>query len=80
MTKNVTLRLDEAILHKARHEAVEKKKSLSQWLVELIVKTVAEKGDYQRTRERALKRLAKGFHLGGKPFKREGIYDRSVLR
>ena len=79
MTKNVTLRLDEAILHKARHQAVEKKKSLSQWLSELIAKTVAGKGDYQRTRERALKRLQKEFHLGGKSFKREEIYDRQVL-
>ena len=79
MTKNVTLRLDETILHKARHEAVEKKKSLSQWLSELIIKTVVEKGDYQRTRERALKRLVKEFHLGGRSFKREDIYDRPVL-
>ncbi len=80
MTKNVTLRLDEAILHKARHEAIEKKKSLSRWLSELIIKTVDRKSDYQETRERAIKRLRKGFHLGGKSFKREELYDRSILR
>ncbi len=76
MTKNVTLRIDETILHKARHQAVEEKKSLSRWLSELIFKTVSEKNNYQKTRERALKRLKKGFRLGGGSIKREEIYDR----
>jgi len=76
MTKNVTLRINETLLYKARHQAVEEKKSLSRWLSELISRTVDEKNNYSKARQRALKRLKKGFHLGGKPFKREELYDR----
>lgn len=80
MTKNVTLRIEETLLHKARHQAVEEEKSFSRWLTELISKTVSEKNNYQRARERAIKRLKKGFHLSAGSFKREDIYDRKVLR
>ena len=79
MTKNVTLRIDETLLHKARHQAIEEKKSFSRWLTELISKTVGEKNNYQKARERALKRLKRGFHLGGRSMKREDIYDRPIL-
>jgi len=46
----------------------------------LISKTVGEKDNYQKARERALKRLKKGFHLGGRTYKREDLYDRPVFR
>lgn len=80
MTKNVTLRIDETLLYRARHQAIEEKKSFSRWLLELISKTVGEKNNYRKARERALKRLKKGFHLGGGSFEREELYDRPVFR
>ena len=80
MTKNVTLRIDEAILHKARHEAVGEKKSLSQWLTELITKTVTSQDQYEKTKQRMLKRMRKGFYLGGKALTKEEIHDRQILR
>jgi len=80
MTKNVTLRINENLLHKARHQAAEEKKSFSRWLTELISKTVSEKSNYQKARIRALNRFKKGFYLGGRLFKREDIYDRPILR
>ncbi len=77
MTKNVTIRLDEAILKKCRYAAVEEDKSLSQWVADLLARTVSEqKDDYLRSRERALKRLEEGFHLGGEPLSREELYER----
>ena len=79
MTKNVTLRIDENLLYKARHQAIEEKKSFSRWLTELMSKTVGEKDDYQKAMERALKRLKKGFHLGGRSYRREDLYDRSIF-
>ena len=79
MTKNVTLRINETILHKARQEAVEEKKSLSQWLTDLIVKKVVVKNDYAKTKQRMLKRMRKGFNLGGKALTREEIYDRPIF-
>jgi len=76
MTKNVTLRMDEAILRKCRHAAVDEDKSLSQWIADQLVKAVSAKEAYQETRKKALKRLEKGFDLGGTPLSRDEVYER----
>ncbi len=76
MTKNITLRLDESILRKARHAAVEEDTSLSQWVTNIIVKEVSEKNRYILARDKALQRLEKPFRLGGKPVSREEIHER----
>ena len=76
MARNVTIRLDETIIKKCRHAAVEEDKSLSQWISDLLTRTVLEKNDYERAKKRALKRLEEGFHLGGRPLLRDEIYER----
>ena len=76
MTKNVTLRLDEAILREARHQAVEADKSLSQWVAELISLEVGRGKAYEAARRRAIKRMEKGFPLGGKPIPRDELHER----
>jgi len=76
MTKNVTIRFDEAILKQCRHAAVEEEKSLSRWISDVLVKTVSEKNEFLKVKERALLRLEKGFHLGGRPLSRKDIYER----
>jgi len=76
MTKNITLRLDESILRKARHAAVEEDTSLSQWVANIIVKEVSGKNRYVLAREKALRRMGKPFRLGGKPVSREEIHER----
>jgi predicted HicB family RNase H-like nuclease len=48
MSKNVTIRLDESIVRKCRHAAVEEDKSLSQWIADLMVREVST-ADAQRT-------------------------------
>ena len=74
MSKNVTIRLDEAIIKKCRHAAVEEDKSLSQWIADRLVDAVSA-GDVERAaRKRALRRLEEGFSLGGTPLTREEIY------
>ena len=40
MTKNITLRMDEDVLRKAKHLAVEENKSLSAWIAELVESVV----------------------------------------
>ena len=75
MTKNITLRLDEHILHKARFQAVRYRKSFSQWVVDLISAEVMGSDDYQQARKRALAGLEKGLHLGGEPLSRADIYE-----
>jgi len=74
MSKNVTIRLNEAILKKCRHAAVEEDKSLSQWIADKLVMAVSTQDAQQTAKRRALKRLKTGFSLGGKPLTREEIY------
>jgi hypothetical protein len=76
MTKNVTLRLDEGVLRKARHLAVEHEQSLSQWVASLIARTVSQDDAFKSARTRALRRLGKGFRLGGRPMSRQDVHER----
>ncbi len=76
MQKNVTLSLDETVLIKAKHIAVEQRKSLSQWVADLIKNTVSRESDFEKARKRALKRLKHPFDLGGKRFTREELHER----
>ena len=50
MTKNLTLRIDEVVLRRARHAAVEEDMSLSQWVSGLIQKAVGVESEYERAR------------------------------
>ena len=74
MSKNVTIRLDEAIVRKCRHAAVEEDKSMSQWIADELVKAVSRQDLNQAARTRALHRLKRGFSLGGEPLTREEVY------
>ena len=74
MPRNVTIRLDEAIVRKCRHAAVEEDKSLSQWIADVLVRAVSAQDVKHAARERALRRLEEGFSLGGTPLTREEIY------
>ena len=76
MTKNLTIRVDEKILTRARKEAVEERKSLAQWLTDLMTDKLTRKEGHRKAKERAFYHLNKGYHLGGAPLKREEIYDR----
>ncbi len=76
MTKNVTLRLDEAVLQRAKHRAVEEDCSLSEWVAKLIAEQVSGASDYAAARARAIERLNTGFLLGGKPLTRDEAHER----
>jgi hypothetical protein len=76
MTRNVTLKLDEAILRDARILAAKRGQSLSAFLSDHLTEVVQQDKRYEEAKGRALARLAKGFHLGGTPLSREEIYDR----
>ncbi len=76
MTKNVTIRLNEAILKKCRHRAIEEDKSLSQWITDVLVGVISANEEFQAARERALQRMERGFHLGGKALSRDEVYER----
>ena len=76
MGKNVTLRLDEAVLRKAKHAAVEQDQSLSEWLAGLITHATSKKDRLLTARQQALKQMKRGFHLGGRPLSRGEAHER----
>ena len=76
MLKNLTLRMDETVLRRARLEAVKSDQSLSQWVAGLISRAVEEDPHYEAARRSACRLMLRGFHLGGRPLRREEIHER----
>ncbi len=76
MARNVTIRLHEALVRRCRHAAVEEDKSLSQWIADQLSKAVASREVRTDVRDRAVKRLERGFPLGGRPLSRDEAHDR----
>lgn len=76
MARNVTLRMDEKLLTELRHRAVDAHVSLSAWITSVLGDYVSADRDFERARKRALKRVEKGFRLGGKPITREQLHAR----
>lgn len=76
MTRNVTLKLDENPLKKSRRRAVAEEESLCRWVCGLMSQAVSRDARYAEAKRRALKRLASGFHLGGRPLSREEAHER----
>ena len=76
MQKNITLKLDERLLNRVRHVAVDENLSISGWVTRLIQQALDDADEYERMRREALKRLDVGFHLGGQPLSRDVIHER----
>ncbi len=76
MTRNVTFRIRESLLHKARTTATGEKKSLNSWIEELLERTLVQDQRFQIARQRAITRLAQGMKLGGSPISRDRLYER----
>jgi hypothetical protein len=76
MTRNVTLRMDEDVLRRLRHRAVDAHQSLSAWIVAILTREAKADDELTEVRTRALRRLENGYRLGGKPFSREEAHAR----
>lgn len=76
MKINITLKIDEELLKLCRYEAVESEKSLSQWVADLLAEHVQNVEAYQKAKDRAIRRLQEGFHLGGEPLRRDRLHER----
>ena len=76
MLKNITLKIDDHLLTRVRHLAVDEDKSVSAWVSELIARTLHEADEYEQARREAIDTLNGGFHLGGRPLSREDAHDR----
>ena len=76
MKKNLTLKLDEHMLKKGKHVAVEENMSLSEWVAQLITAAVLKRESLAASKKSALKFMAQGFDLGGKPLSRDSLHER----
>ncbi len=85
MTKNITLRMDEGLLRKAKHIAVEHDMPVSAWITKTVLEAAekemeaeAEKKtlEYQKARDFVLKVMESPGHYGGKKFSREEMHER----
>lgn len=76
MTRNVTIKLDEALLKLCRIKAVESDKSLSQWIADVLKGVISKNEEVTKAREHAFKMMDMGFPLGGERIKRDQLYER----
>ncbi len=77
MKQNVTVQLDQAIIHDAKVLAARRSSSLSKLLSDQIRLIAAQEANYEHTKKLALIRLNKGYALGGTKLPtREEIYRR----
>lgn len=74
--KNVTLKLDEAVLDRVRHEAVDAHPSVSAWLTALIKRELEARDSYEQDRRGTRMVLREGLDLGGLPLFREDTHAR----
>jgi hypothetical protein len=58
MGKNITLRLDEGIIDRIRHIAVDRHTSVSAWVADLVMQTVTELDGFEQARKQALRAMA----------------------
>ena len=81
MQRNITLTLDDELIHKARVLAARRNRSVSALLREELTRLVAENEAYEAAKRAALERLARGAHLGGGPLPpRNELHERARLR
>ncbi len=77
MKQNITISLDREIIKKAKVLAAKKEASVTKLLAEQLARIVSEDDQYASSKRRALARLRKGFHLGGRILaKREELHER----
>jgi predicted transcriptional regulator len=76
MLKNITLKIDDQLLTRVRHLAIDENTSVSAWVAALIERTLNEADVYEQTRREAIDALQAGLHLGGRPLSREEAHDR----
>jgi predicted transcriptional regulator len=77
MKSNITLKLDDALLRKARILAAESDTSISALLAQQLEKAVRDREGYEQAKRQALAALTKGFNLGFKPPRsRDELHER----
>jgi hypothetical protein len=77
MKTNVTLKVDEELLQEAKVMAARQGTSLSRMLSETLEEMVRRELEYERAKERALRRLRRASDLGfTRPASRDALHER----
>jgi len=76
MSGNITLRLDEKILKRVKHLAVDRDQSVSAWVGDLVTRTVTELDSFEANRRKALKDLSKPVLVKKGPMGRDEAHER----
>lgn len=77
MKQNITLRLDKALVRRARVVAAKKDTSISNMLSEELTRIVEHAERYEQAKKTALADLDTGFHFGGRiTASREELHER----
>jgi predicted transcriptional regulator len=73
---NITLKLDEKLIGRVKHIAVDEDTSVSAWVAGLIESALRDRDAYEAARKGALKDLDQPLHVGGSPIKWEELHQR----
>jgi len=78
MTQEITLTLDRNLIQMAERFAVKQSLSVQQMLSDALARVIVQldSDPYEQAKRRAFAKMDAGYHLGGKPAKREALYDR----
>lgn len=76
MSSNITLRLDEKIIRRIRHLAVDRHTSVSAWVGELVTRAVTELDGFESARHRALQAMRQPVPVQEGPLTREQAHER----
>ena len=74
--KNITLKLDEQLIRRLKHLAVDEETSVSAWVAGLVESALRDRDAYEAARKGALADLEKPLQLGGTPLTREEVHSR----
>ena len=76
MKQNLTVQLDEEVVHEAKVLAAHKHTSVSGLIAQQIQELTAVNQRYERAKQAALQALAQAEDRGGRSWNREDLYDR----
>jgi len=68
--------MDEELLKKLHHMAVDERMSLSAWIAKNLKRLIPGDATLEETRARSLSRMERGFHLGGRRMTRDELHAR----
>jgi len=81
MKGNLTLRLDQAAIRKAKLLAAARGVSVSRLLADYVERELGADAAYEKAMKKSLALMRKGWHLGGvRAWTREELHERSGLR